>query len=1829
MEENLTEPGFSRLSFISSVELTPQIGPKDLNDIKKNLYGDFSAISDISQRESLESKEGIHVCLRIRPLIQAEKGSDSQDCISVVDPTSVILKAPKSSKVFRLSEKNIGQLVQKFTFSQVFGPETTQEELFEETVKQTVLDFIKGHSRLVFTYGVTNAGKTYTYQGTEEASGILPRALDLLFKRIQSRLYPEMNLKPHRCREHRRLTKEEIKEEVSLKGLLLRLMKEVDYPSDMNENHSRTADISKDFQEPQIEALQSNVENQRSQFSVWVSFCEIYNECIYDLLVPLSSDKKRKGLRLAQDIKGCSYVKDLQWIQVSKFKEAFKLMKLGLKHQSFASTKLNANSSRSHSIFTVKMLRIDSESTRVMQVNELFLCDLAGSERCARTHNEGNRLKESGNINNSLLILGKCINALKTTQQSKLQQHIPFRESKLTHFFQGFFSGKGKVCMLVNVSQSAAAYDETLNVLKFSSIAQKVMVLDSPNSPQVEELNQTSEVVTEVDGCLAVKRATIQWERTLEDVMEDEEELVEENSGEHEVNCTAENTQENEYEDEEEMPSQMEDEDSDVIIRKAEYQRLLSIIETLRNKLTDEKKDKLLLELKIRQEVMEEFTQYYAAKEKSCNKEIVENSEEHMQIHKNPVNNEGEEAESVLETQTTVLDTTQGDEAAELLGASDLSCMVESLQENVSDIKNQAAIAYRAIQDLEEPQITIERLEKQLAEVTAELSHTQEELLRRNQAEKMKDDKLSESTKILHDAVEKMAQQNKGIQELNQIVEQKDDEIKRLKVLVNEFEAVIEVSENTVAAMKHEIGHKNPDKRSRTHSAESLKKYVDTGRKRCIESDDEEDSPPAKQGFTNNNAKDTIETTKPEQMHLNSPKERGEIIALEEKNKLLENKLVTLREELEKEKNGNEGFSRKIASLYQELSASEGKASNLSREFQQQQVNCEKIMSELVALKDANKTQGEKIQKLLGEIEVANQTIAEQKSKTKAVEVNIGELSKVGSHHLATSTDLASSKSIVGLPKEEGETHVSCSQRNSFHCSIESIWEVSKQIIHSSSQKSRQIEDLLQQVEQLQRRALDAEDEKRELKVELTEKTNQLHTSLQEKEHLLKKLRDMEKEKGHHTEKFREEEKKALGYFEQLKDKDGLMEENKAKEARITCLEQTLKDKESVILAMEKEAKDLQEKVNISEFKIRKLDEQESQLKADLRELRKELSTNEVQLKNKEEAKQMIEQLNNKLSESIAVSSHLRMEIQRKDEEYADLKEKLADAKKQIDQVCSTRAEEKLLRNKISELEKAKNQLTEELALKQRTIQQFQKEDLTKKLEDVQHQYQKTCEALCQKDKIIEDMKLTLEEQEQTQAEQDRELEAQLEENERYVAELEDWKKRYYEIEKQGSSLRQQNGKAECETSTALLHEEVARLQEKLKECEEQHKMNRQKWLTEKTLLISQAKEAETYRNREMKRFAENRENHTKQLVEAERLVTEKDNDLQKWRTERDQLVAALEVQLSTLVSSNAQKDKEIEELKKALLKAPGKNLQTTTEEPCNEVTKELPIQKEAETKKVEDLSGCKQLEVNQSDLPNLNSGGQIDQLIQNSSMVSSLENIQEQSDSILDSYEVSSENDQISRFPKPEMEIQFTPLQPNKMEVKHQGSPSAVTIKVPKAKKRKSSTLDESNKLSSCWKNKVRNKYTSGGVSQDLLKNENKKNAASPAGLVITAGKKNKSTTDHYVKKDYSLRSKYFPSKIKTPVDTSGTLQKFGSFLQSSPTIIQSKAKKFMATIKSPKSTEEESIKEVKPKRAKRRLYSTDVSSPMDFSGHVIVMDQKESDHEIIKRRLRTKKTH
>jgi len=138
--------------------------------------------------------EHIKVYLRIRPATSEEKSQGMDDgCISVESDQAVVLCAPPMSQAFR----NPSHQRQRFTFTHVFPPGTSQKQFFDGTVHSLVSEFVSGQNCLVFTYGVTNSGKTYTIQGDQQANtGILPRCLDVIFGSVSSRLCTNTTLKP-------------------------------------------------------------------------------------------------------------------------------------------------------------------------------------------------------------------------------------------------------------------------------------------------------------------------------------------------------------------------------------------------------------------------------------------------------------------------------------------------------------------------------------------------------------------------------------------------------------------------------------------------------------------------------------------------------------------------------------------------------------------------------------------------------------------------------------------------------------------------------------------------------------------------------------------------------------------------------------------------------------------------------------------------------------------------------------------------------------------------------------------------------------------------------------------------------------------------------------------------------------------------------------------------------------------------------------------------------------------------------------------------------------------------------------------------------------------------------------------------------------------------------------------------------------------------------------------------------------------------------------------------------------------------------------------------
>ncbi|XP_043925868.1 kinesin-like protein KIF20A [Protopterus annectens] len=208
--------------------------------IRKALLTDFSVISPgaegvqqvVEQNQTVldDGSEKVKVYLRVRPFGETElsKGED-QGCVKIETADTLILKAPKDSFTMKNMERGIGHATHKFSFSQIFGPDTTQKEFFSATMKEIVKDVLEGHNRLLYTYGVTNSGKTYTIQGTIRDGGILPRSLAVIFNSIRGKLYDKNDFKPSSCNELVWLDSKQIRLEEAKKTALLTGLREEDF----------------------------------------------------------------------------------------------------------------------------------------------------------------------------------------------------------------------------------------------------------------------------------------------------------------------------------------------------------------------------------------------------------------------------------------------------------------------------------------------------------------------------------------------------------------------------------------------------------------------------------------------------------------------------------------------------------------------------------------------------------------------------------------------------------------------------------------------------------------------------------------------------------------------------------------------------------------------------------------------------------------------------------------------------------------------------------------------------------------------------------------------------------------------------------------------------------------------------------------------------------------------------------------------------------------------------------------------------------------------------------------------------------------------------------------------------------------------------------------------------------------------------------------------------------------------------------------------------------------------------------------------------------------
>ncbi|TKY71576.1 Kinesin-1 protein [Spatholobus suberectus] len=293
-----------------------------------------------------------------------------------------------------------------FTFDKVFNHEASQQDVFIE-ISQLVQSALDGYKVCIFAYGQTGSGKTYTMMGRPDApelKGLIPRSLEQIFENSQS------------------------------------------------------------------------LKDQGWKYKMQASILEIYNETIRDLLSSnrssgIDSTRTENGVPVSgkqpctikQDVNGNQYVSDLTIVDVCSANEISSLMQKAAQSRSVGKTKMNAESSRSHFVFTLRICGINENTKQEVQ-GLLNLIDLAGSERVSRSEATGERLKEAQCINQSLSCLSKVIFAL-----AKKKDHVPFRESKLTQLLQPCLGGDSKTLMFVNISPDPDSTGESLCSLRFAA----------------------------------------------------------------------------------------------------------------------------------------------------------------------------------------------------------------------------------------------------------------------------------------------------------------------------------------------------------------------------------------------------------------------------------------------------------------------------------------------------------------------------------------------------------------------------------------------------------------------------------------------------------------------------------------------------------------------------------------------------------------------------------------------------------------------------------------------------------------------------------------------------------------------------------------------------------------------------------------------------------------------------------------------------------------------------------------------------------------------------------------------------------------------------------------------------------------------------------------------------------------------------------------------------------------------------------------------------------------------------------------------------------------
>ncbi|XP_037665906.1 kinesin-like protein KIF19 isoform X2 [Choloepus didactylus] len=231
------------------------------------------------------------------------------------------------------------------------------------------------------------------------------------------------------------------------------------------------------------------------EYEVSMSYLEIYNEMIRDLLNPTLG-----YLELREDSKGAVQVAGITEVSTINAKEIMQLLLKGNRQRTQEPTAANRTSSRSHAVLQVAVRQRSRVRDVLQEVRQgrLFMIDLAGSERASQTQNRGQRMKEGAHINRSLLALGNCINALSDKGGNK---YVNFRDSKLTRLLKDSLGGNSRTVMIAHISPASSAFEESRHTLTYAGRAKNIKTRVKQNLLNVSyHIAQYTSIIADLRG---------------------------------------------------------------------------------------------------------------------------------------------------------------------------------------------------------------------------------------------------------------------------------------------------------------------------------------------------------------------------------------------------------------------------------------------------------------------------------------------------------------------------------------------------------------------------------------------------------------------------------------------------------------------------------------------------------------------------------------------------------------------------------------------------------------------------------------------------------------------------------------------------------------------------------------------------------------------------------------------------------------------------------------------------------------------------------------------------------------------------------------------------------------------------------------------------------------------------------------------------------------------------------------------------------------------------------------------------------------------------------